>query len=149
MIKYIKENLITISENIILWLTGGLFYFYMEIAYRDYSHYSMIICGGCCFLIVGNIGKYILNKKFNIFKSIVLIMFFGSLTITSLEFITGIIVNLILKKRVWNYSVMKYNVFGQICLVYSALWALMSLLCVYVLNIIRIMIFEKNEPDLK
>ena len=100
-------------------------------------------------MIVGNMGKYILNKKFNIFKSIVLIMFFGSLTITSLEFITGIIVNLILKKRVWNYSVMKYNVFGQICLVYSALWALMSLLCVYVLNIIRIMIFEKNEPDLK
>ena len=65
-----------ITESVVLWMTGGLFYFYLEIAYRDYSHYSMIICGGLCFLIVGTIGDYILKNVKPAFKALVLIMFF-------------------------------------------------------------------------
>lgn len=132
-----------ITESIVLWMTGGLFYFYLEIAYRDYSHYSMIICGGLCFLIVGTIGDYILKNVKPAFKALVLIMFFGTLIITTLEFITGIIVNLKLDMGVWDYSELKYNVYGQICIGYSMIWALLSLPCVYILNIINIYIFEK------
>ena len=91
-----------IAEDFILWLTGGLFYFYLEIAFRNYSHYSMIICGGICFLIVGKIGEYILKRENNILKAEALIMFFGALAITSMELFTGIIVNLIFNMNVYK-----------------------------------------------
>lgn len=132
-----------ISEDIILWMTGGLLYFYLEIAYRGYSHYSMIICGGLCFLIVGTVGNSILNNK-PVLYAIILIMFFGALIITTLEFVTGIIVNLRYDMGVWDYSSLKFNVYGQICLGYTMLWGLLSLLCVYIISIIRSFIFE-NE----
>lgn len=140
--NYLISNII---EKIILWMTGGLFYFYMEIAFRNYSHYSMIICGGLCFLIVGMIGDYIMDKESNILKAISLIMFFGSLTITTLELLTGIIVNVFLELDVWDYTSMKYNVYGQICLGYTLIWSLLSLLCVFVANTIKAFIFEKNR----
>ena len=134
---------------LVLWITGGLFYFYLEIAFRNYSHYSMILCGGTCFLIVGMIGDYILEKEKNIIKALILIMYFGALTITTLELFTGIIVNIIFDMRVWNYSDMKYNVYGQICFYYTMLWALLSLLCVYVTRLMEECIFEINKPDLR
>ncbi|MBQ9233877.1 MAG: hypothetical protein IJ167_07570 [Lachnospiraceae bacterium] len=132
-----------IFESMILWITGGLFYFYLEIAYRNYSHYSMIFCGGFCFLIVGSVGNYILKNIKPVYKSILLIMFFGALIITTLELFTGIIVNLKFDMGVWDYSSLKYNVYGQICLGYTLIWALLSLLCVYFINIIKTYIFEK------
>ncbi len=137
-----RSALNKIIEDFILWITGGLFYFYMEIAFRNYSHYSMIICGGFCFLIVGRIGEYILEREANILKAEVLIMFFGALSITSLELFTGIIVNVIFDMNVWNYSSVKYNVYGQICLAYTMIWSLLSLLCVYVFCAIKVFLFK-------
>ena len=29
-----------------IFMTGGLIYYFLEIAVRHYSHYSMILCGG-------------------------------------------------------------------------------------------------------
>lgn len=144
IIKRINPHILKkVFENLILWLTGGLLYFYLEIAYRSYSHYSMIICGGLCFLVVGTAGDYILKNKKPLITSIVLIMFFGTLIITTLEFITGIIVNIKFDMGVWDYSSLKFNVYGQICLGYTLLWALLSLLCVYFIDIIKKYIFEK------
>ncbi len=137
--KIIIKKMMELS---VLWMTGGLFYFYLEIAFRNYSHYSMIICGGFCFVIVGTIGKYILEKESNILKAVALIMFFGALVITTLELFTGIIVNLKLNMGVWDYSSMKYNVYGQICLTYTMIWSLLSLLCVFVANTIENIFFK-------
>lgn len=144
IIKRINPGILKkVFEDVILWLTGGLLYFYLEIAYRSYSHYSMIICGGLCFLVVGTAGDYILKNKKPLITSIILIMFFGTLIITTLEFITGIIVNIKFDMGVWDYSSLKFNVYGQICLGYTLLWALLSLLCVYFIDIIKKYIFEK------
>ena len=132
-----------ICNNLIIWLTGGIVYFYMEIAYRGYSHYSMFICGGLCFLFVGKVGKQILSEESNIWRALVKIMFMGTLIITTLEYITGIIVNVYMRLNVWDYSGFAFNVQGQICLVYSMLWALLSLPCVLLDGIIRKYIFEE------
>ena len=145
LIKKIGKSKLIINkliENTVLWMTGGLIYFYLEIAFRNYSHYSMIVCGGFCFVIVGTIGKYILETESDILKAVALIMFFGALVITTLELFTGIIVNMKLNMGVWDYSSMKYNVYGQICLTYTMIWALLSLLCVFVSNTIKKFLFK-------
>ena len=145
-----KIDNISIAEDLIIWFTGGLLYFYLEIAFRNYSHYSMIICGGLCFLLVGRMGREIIKREDRIYKMIFKIMLYGGLIITSLEFATGVIVNIIFDMNVWSYSGLKYNLYGQISLLYSLLWALLSLVCVYLEGMIRKFIFEtKNKPSLK
>lgn len=129
----------------VVWLTGGIVYYFAEILFRGYSHFSMMICGGLCFLLVGNIGNLILNSKDNIIISIIKIMLIGAMIITTLEYITGMIVNVKYNLKVWDYSDMKYNVNGQICLLYSFFWALISLICVYVYNLMEEYLFKKNQ----
>lgn len=131
-------------KNLILWLTGGIVYFYMEIAFRGYSHYSMLICGGICFLAVGSAGRRILENSRSALWAVIEIMVSGMMIITSIELFTGVIVNMIFHWNVWDYSEQKYNVMGQICLSYSLLWSVLSLLCVYLDNIIRKYIFDEK-----
>lgn len=50
----------------------------------------------------------------------------GMVLITVIEFIIGIVFNLILKENVWDYSNMPLNIMGQICVPFSAIWFLLS-----------------------
>lgn len=52
----------------------------------------------------------------------------GSMFITTIELIFGIIFNIILKKNVWDYSKLPFNVGGQICPIYSFFWMLLSII---------------------
>lgn len=122
-------------QYFLLWLTGGILYFYMEIMFRGYSHYSMIICGGFCFLISGKLGLEIMYKKSRFY--IIKIMAVAAVVITTLEFITGIIVNVIFDLKVWDYSDVWGNVMGQICIPYTFMWGVLGLLCVYATWIIE------------
>lgn len=65
----------------------------------------------------------------------------GMIIITVLEFILGIIFNVILKENVWDYSNMPLNVMGQICLPFSAIW--------FVLSALAFLSIEKAELLLK
>lgn len=47
---------------------------------------------------------------------------FGAAVITAVEFIFGIIFNMVLNMNVWNYENVPLNLLGQICLPYSVLW---------------------------
>lgn len=125
---------------------GGFLYVGVEILMRGYSHYSMFICGGLSFFLVGATGKIILENSRRPEFAIAAIMVIGSLIITTLEFMTGITVNLLFKMNVWDYSDMDCNVLGQICPVFSVLWAMISLPCVYIDSMIRKYIYgEKIE----
>lgn len=134
--------MMNIYKIIILWFTGGLVYFYMEIAFRGYSHYSMLICGGICFVTVGYAGRSVL-ARIRKAAAVPVIMLTGAAIITCVEFVTGIYVNIILGLNVWSYADIKYNLMGQICPLYSMLWSLLSLLCVYMDIIIRKYIFDE------
>lgn len=132
-----------LGEYFVRWFTGGLAYFYLEILFRGYSHYSMFICGGICFLLVGEMGERILRKNTpHIFK-IAIIMLAGTILITIAELITGLIVNVAFDMRVWDYSDMRYNYKGQICLTFSTIWAIVSLVCVYMDALLRMFLFKE------
>lgn len=63
------------------------------------------------------------NKANIILKAVI-----GSVFITSIEFAFGVIFNILLKKNVWDYSRMPLNICGQICLLYSFVWGLLSII---------------------
>lgn len=110
----IKNNFI---KYILLFFVGGYAYCGIEILSRGYSHVSMLIAGGVCFILIG-----LLNEKYPYRMSFVSQMVVSSAIITGVEFVTGLIVNVWLGLRVWDYSHQPYNVLGQICLLYAFIW---------------------------
>lgn len=130
----------------ILWLSGGLLYYYMEIFIRGYSHISMIVCAGVCFLILGKIGEQRICKRKAIGHGETAII--GALLISTIELATGIVVNIVLELNVWDYSKQRYNLFGQICPTYTCLWGVISIPAVYLYMLIKTKIFQINNKSL-
>ena len=97
-------------------------YSLIELAWRRYTHFTMGLAGGLCFLILYRLYKKC--KNLSIFKRCLL----GSFVITLVEYFFGLIVNKKLKLDVWDYSDMPLNISGQVCLLYSFLWGLLCLL---------------------
>lgn len=139
--KMMKIN--SARDILILWLTGGILYFYMEILCRGYSHVSMLVCAGICFVLVGRIGAKWLSKRVTwngLAKTFVL----GAMIISAMELATGIIVNVWLGLRVWDYSKLRYNFLGQVCPTYTCLWGIVSIPAVYLYMLINVKIFQDN-----
>lgn len=66
----------------------------------------------------------------NIFSIFLASMIYG----TSLEFITGKILEKVNKNRWWDYSKKKFNLDGYICLEYSLLWGFLGVILIKVVN---------------
>ncbi len=101
---------------------GAIGYGLIEIIWRGHTHPSMLLAGGFSFLGLSKISSRF--KKANLFKKALA----GCGFITTVELIFGIIFNIILKRKVWDYSKMPLNIGGQICALYSFYWFLLSLL---------------------
>ena len=121
-------------KPLILFGIGGFLYYMIEILWRGYSHWTMFILGGLCFVLVGFINEVF---QFQLVKQ----MFLSSVIITVLEFICGCIVNLWLHWNIWDYSELPFNIFGQICLPYSILWFFLSLLAIIIDDYLRHWLF--------
>ncbi|MBE6786971.1 MAG: hypothetical protein E7537_01330 [Ruminococcaceae bacterium] len=110
------------KTNLILFPIGALGYGLIEILWRGYTHPSMLTLGGFCFVLFSKIGEKWRNAGL-FFKG-----FIGSSVVTFLELIFGLIFNIFLKKNVWDYSKMPFNFKGQICLLYSFFWGILSVI---------------------
>ena len=128
--------------------TGAIYramaYFLLEVLVRGYSHYSMLLCGGACFLCCG-----LLNENVKIKISFISQMVLSSVIITVLELITGFIVNVWLKMDIWDYSHLPYNFKGQICLLYSVFWFLISSVAIVLDDFLRYKLFNEEKPHYK
>ena len=109
-------------KYIALGITGGLLYVLIETAWRGYSHWTMFVLGGLCFLALGLINE-VLSWDTPLWQQVLI----GACIVTVLEFLTGCIVNLWLGWDVWDYSAMPGNIMGQICPQYFILWLPVSL----------------------
>lgn len=133
-----------IVKPFILIAIGGLIYTSIEMLYRGYSHWTMFLVGGLAFYMIGCINEYI-QWDMPLYKQ----MSIGMLIITCLEFITGFIVNIILKWNVWDYSNVPFNVLGQICLPFCAIWYFLSLVGIILDDYIRYWLFGEDKPTYK
>lgn len=126
---------------LILASIGGLLYICTELMWRGHSHWTMFLLGGICFAFIGAINEYI-PWYMALWKQTLI----GVVIITSLEFVTGCIVNLWLGWNVWDYSNVPLNVLGQICVPYVLLWIPMSLAAILTDDYLRYWIFKEEKP---
>lgn len=131
-------------KYVFLFITGGLLYNLVELAFRGWSHWTMFILGGVCFICLGLINE-IISWKTPLWKQ----MAIGACIITVLEFITGCIVNLWLGWGVWDYSQMPGNLLGQICPQFFILWLLVSLAGIILDDCLRYWLFGEERPHYK
>ena len=130
-----------ILKAIILMAVGGMLYALFEIGFRGYTHWTMIIVGGLCFYLIGLINETNLWKM-KIWKQCLI----GSLVVTAVEFVSGCIINLWLGWGVWDYSDMPFNILGQVCLPFSALWVLLSALAIILDDYLRYWLYHEEKP---
>ncbi len=123
---------------------GGIVYILIEMLWRGYSHWSMFVLGGLCFLLLG-----LINEKYTWDIPLFIQMLIGSFIITVMEFIAGCILNLWLGLNVWSYADMPYNILGQVCLPYMILWFFLSPVCIITDDYMRYAFFDEEKPHYK
>ena len=96
-----------------------------------------MIAGGLCFLSFAKIAGICRCRLWH--KCIL-----GSIAVTGIEFIFGIVFNLLLKKNVWDYSNEPFNLLGQVCLLFSLYWALLGIIGIPVAGKVFSAIKNKN-----
>ena len=119
------KSLNIILKYLTLFLIGGITYYFIEILYRGYSHFSMVIVGGLCFVLIGSINEFS-NKEIPLLLQMLISVFIVDI----IELFSGIIINKILLLNVWDYSNLKFNFLGQISLRSSIAWFFLSLFAI-------------------
>ena len=121
-----------LSEYLFIWALGGSLYYIFELVFRGFSHWSMFVLGGIC-MVFFTVQGQMLHWQDPLWRQILR----GTIFITAMEFITGIIVNKWMHLQVWDYTDQPFQLFGQICLpfalIFSGLCALGILLSGYLL----------------
>ncbi len=117
-------------ELFFVYIIGSIMYGIIEVIFRGYTHWSMILTGGACFLLF-----YLLNfsLNMNLLQKCLLSMFI----ITSLEFVVGYFVNIVFGLNVWNYTELPFNYMGLVCPLYSGIWFLFGIPMTFLASFIR------------
>lgn len=116
---------------------GGLLYGLVEILFRGYTHWTMLVAGGVCFTLL-----FLINRMEN--ESVWKKWIMGGAVITAVEFVAGCIVNLRLGWEVWDYSGHPLNLMGQICLLFSVGWVGLSIPAMKICSVADRILFGKR-----
>lgn len=135
----------TILNNIIkytvLFFIGGVVYCGIELIYRGRTHWTMFLVGGLCFLFCGSINE-VFDWDMLVWKQ----MFICAVGITIIEFVSGVIINIVFGLHVWDYSNIPFNILGQICLPFSVIWFFISFFAIMLDDWLRHWLFGEEKP---
>lgn len=132
------------TKYLALFFIGVTIYVSLEHIWRGWSHWTMFILGGICFIALG-----LINEVLDWNTPMVLQMAIGCAIITTLEFITGCVVNIGLGWDVWDYSQYPLNFLGQISVGSSVLWYFLSAVGIVLDDTIRWKVFGEDKPKYK
>lgn len=125
-------------KNAVLGYIGGMAYVAMELLWRGWSHGSMFLVGGICFLLIGSIGA--------VFPEMPMLMqsVLGACLVTAMELISGLFLNVVLGLHVWDYSALPYNFMGQVCMTYFFLWIWVAFGAIWIYRLLRRVLFQEE-----
>lgn len=105
-------------------------YAVLEIVWRGYTHWTMMLAGGICLCLLERIDA-------KVPLSLPLRAVTGAAVITAVELLFGCVFNLWLGWQIWDYSARFGNLWGQICPLFFVLWFLLCLPVMTVLSRLR------------
>lgn len=110
----------TIAVHMGLIVIGGLLYVLIELLWRHHTHWSMFPVGGLCFDIIGGIHRRLSHR------GAIPRCAMCAAAVTVVELVSGCVLNLGLGLDVWDYSRLPLNICGQVCLLYTGFWMVLS-----------------------
>lgn len=128
-------------EFLLLFLLGGCIYYSFEIIFRGFSHWSMFILGGLALWFCTWQGM-ILEWMEPLWKQVLYCIIF----VTSLEFVTGLIVNKAFHWNVWDYSDQPLQLFGQICVPFMIIFSGLCLIGIFLGAYVVHVFFHEKKP---
>lgn len=137
--------MLKVLKLITLMSAGALFYGGFELVGRGYTHISMGILGGISLCIIHFLDTEMNNSLICLTMNAAVSAFF----ITSCELLTGEVLNRGMCMRIWDYSNLPLNFDGQICVLFSILWFMLSIVGILLDMLIRRKIFQETaEVDI-
>ena len=130
-----QREMQSIIKFVVVFIAGGLIYGAMEIIFRGHTHWSMMVAGGICAIFL-----YLIAVKSR--EPLWMKWIMGGAVITTVEFMAGIIVNIVLGWNVWSYAHNRANLFGQICLLFTLLWVLISVPGIWLMQVVSRHVFK-------
>lgn len=127
----------------ILFFYGGGCYICLELLFRGRSDVTMFFCGAISFVLIGLLNNFI-SWDMSLAKQGLI---GGLFIVTPLEYLFGIIFNQ--DYHIWDYREQFLNLNGQICIGFSILWCLISIICVIIDDYLRYFIFNEQKPKYK
>lgn len=106
-------------RSVFLFALGAVGYGALEIAFRGGTHWTMLLTGGLCASLVCALARRLRGRDWQL-------CVMGGAVITALEMAVGTLVNFALGWNVWDYGGIPFDLCGQICPMFSALWVLLS-----------------------
>ena len=103
-----------------IYAVGSVGYSLIEVLWRGYTHWTMGVAGGVCFQML-----YAIEHRWSRAKQWIKCAA-GALGITGVELAFGLVLNRKLGLGIWDYSMWKDNVLGQICPLFTGLWFLLT-----------------------
>ena len=132
-------------RSLILFYIGGMVYILVELVWRGWSHPSMFVVGGFCFVMIGELNGNLLRWNTPLAAQAVLC----ACAVTLVELISGLILNVWGGLNVWDYGNLPFNFMGQICLYYFLLWIPMSVAAIWADDWLRHLLFGEERPTYK
>lgn len=124
-------------RQLILFITGFCIYITIEVCYRGYSYIIMGLCGGIILLMIDCI-----NEKISWDMDLLLQGCIGSLIATSFELVIGEICLLSNYTKMWDYSNIPLNFNGVICVPFSLVWIIISIVGILLADAINYYVFD-------
>ena len=131
------------SKYSVLFTYGGFVYMTLEMLFRQRTAYSMGICGGLAFIIIGCLNNLI-PRSMSLLKQCLI---GGICVVTPLELLFFFFLNT--TYEIWDYREMPLNFDGQICVLFTILWCFVSLVAIILDDYLRYYIFNEEKPHYK
>ena len=106
----------------------------------DKHKYAFV--GGLCSFLVGKLNEHPTFYNRKMWEQCLI----GTAITLFIEFISGLILNVLLGFHIWDYSNTWGNIYDQICLPYSILWFLLMPLAIYIDDYLRYILFLEEKP---
>lgn len=150
-----------IAPDLLIFIMTGIIYVFIEVVFTaisgemehkfsikygstmGFSSIYMCIVGGFLGVILGKINEFdFISSKFNLFFQ----SLFGAFIITFAELISGIILNIVFRFDIWDYSNYPFNFLGQIALCRSVLWFFICPLVFWFDDLVRALLYGEGKP---
>jgi uncharacterized membrane protein len=157
---YSSSNNYYLKNKIIHFLVFGSLYLNVEIFSRAFggsligfngiSKWSlcgwtslwMFPIGGLCSVIIGSLNDRPGYYNLKIWQQVVM----GGSIITAIELLSGIFFNLYLHLNLWDYSQLKCNFIGQVCLKNLIYWYLLTVIIIWFDDVLSYYFYQDERP---